>query len=132
MIYGIGTDICDIRRIGAALQRHGERFAQKILTPAEQAQYSAYALRSSARAQRYMATRFSAKEAFAKAIGLGMVLPMSWQSCQISTLPSGQPCIVLHGALLQWFEQRSLRAHLSISDENDYAASFCLVEGSHV
>lgn len=128
MIYGIGTDICAIGRIEAALHRQGERFAQKILTPTEQALWQAHAQRSAARATRYLATRFSAKEAFAKAIGLGMVQPMSWQCCEISTAPSGQPCIVLHGALLVWFEQRHLHAHLSLSDEKNYAVGFCLVE----
>ena len=77
---------------------------------------------------RYLATRFSAKEAFSKAIGLGMRMPMTWRLCEIGKLDSGKPCIVLHGGLKAWFEGKSLRAHISVTDETDYAASFCVVE----
>jgi len=77
---------------------------------------------------RYLATRFSAKEAFSKAIGLGLRLPMTWRLCEVGKLPSGQPVIVLHGALKDWFQARNLSAHLSVTDESDYAASFCVVE----
>ncbi|MBY0454543.1 MAG: holo-ACP synthase [Burkholderiaceae bacterium] len=128
MIYGIGTDICDIRRIRDSLERHGERFAAKVLTPAEQAVWHERSARAPERGVRFVATRFSAKEAFSKAIGLGMVLPMAWHLCEVSTQGSGQPAIALHGALKEWFDTRGLRAHLSLSDESDYAASFCLVE----
>ncbi|GAB1385709.1 holo-ACP synthase [Melaminivora sp.] len=128
MIYGIGTDICDVRRIRASLQRHGERFAQRVLTPGEQAIWQARSQRWPERGVRFVATRFSAKEAFSKAIGLGLRLPMGWQHCEITNLASGQPGITLHGALAEWFAARQLRAHLSMTDENDYAASFCVVE----
>ena len=128
MIYGIGTDICDIRRIRAALERRGERFAQTVLGDAELAVYHERRSRWPDRAVRYLATRFSAKEAFSKAIGLGMRMPMTWRHCEVANLPTGQPVIVLHGALKQWFEARGLRAHLSVTDESDYAASFCVVE----
>ncbi len=77
---------------------------------------------------RYLATRFSAKESFSKAIGLGMVMPMTWRHCEISNLRSGQPVIVLHGALKDWFDSRQLSAHITVTDETDYAASFCVVE----
>ena len=80
------------------------------------------------RGVRYLATRFSAKEAFSKAIGLGMTLPMTWRRCEIASLPTGQPVIVLHGELKSWFEAQGLSAHLSVTDETDYAASFCVVE----
>ncbi len=128
MIYGIGTDICDIRRIRASLERHGERFAQKILSATEFAHWQARSQRWPERGVRYLATRFSAKEAFSKAIGLGMRLPMTWQLCEISNLSSGKPQIVLHGALKAWCDARSLSAHVSVSDETDYAASFVVVE----
>ena len=128
MIYGIGTDICDIRRIRAALERRGERFAQTVLGDAELAVYHERRSRWPDRAVRYLATRFSAKEAFSKAIGLGMVMPMTWRNCEVATLPSGQPTLVLHGALKDWFDARALSAHLSVTDETDYAASFCVVE----
>ncbi|MBP8150468.1 MAG: holo-ACP synthase, partial [Limnohabitans sp.] len=78
MIYGIGTDICDIRRIKTSLERHGERFAAKVLSEAEMAIWKARSARWPERGVRYLATRFSAKEAFSKAIGLGMRMPMTW------------------------------------------------------
>jgi holo-[acyl-carrier protein] synthase len=128
MIYGIGTDICDVRRIRASLERHGERFAQKVLSDAEFATWQARSARWPERGIRYLATRFSAKEAFSKAIGLGMRMPMSWRLCEIGKLASGKPTIVLHGGLKDWFEAQGLSAHVSVTDESDYAASFCVVE----
>ena len=89
MIYGIGTDICDVRRIRASLDRHGERFAHKILSDAELVQWRARSARWPERGVRFLATRFSAKEAFSKAIGLGMRMPMSWRLCEVGKLPSG-------------------------------------------
>jgi holo-[acyl-carrier protein] synthase len=128
MIYGIGTDICDVRRIRASLERHGDRFAEKVLADGELRTWRERSARWPDRGLRYLATRFSAKEAFSKAIGLGMRMPMTWRHCEIAKLPSGQPVIVLHGALKEWFEARGLTAHLSVTDESDYAASFCVVE----
>jgi holo-[acyl-carrier-protein] synthase len=128
LIYGIGTDICDVRRIRASLARHGERFAAKILSEAELATFRLRSQRWPERGERYLATRFSAKEAFSKAIGLGMRMPMSWRLCEIGKLPSGKPAIVLHGGLKAWFEARGLSAHVSVTDETDYAASFVVVE----
>ncbi len=128
MIYGIGTDICDIRRIAAALQRRGERFAHTVLGEAELAIYQQRRARWPERGVRYLATRFSAKEAFSKAIGLGIRMPMTWRNCEILNAPSGKPQIVLHGELAQWFEAKNLQAHITLSDESDYAASFCVVE----
>ena len=128
MIYGIGTDICDIRRIQVSLDRHGERFAAKILSDAEMATWKARSARWPERGVRYLATRFSAKEAFSKAIGLGMRMPMTWRLCEIGKLPSGQPFIVLHGVLKEWFEAKQLKAHITVTDESEYAASFCVVE----
>jgi holo-[acyl-carrier-protein] synthase len=128
MIYGIGTDICDIRRIRASLEKHGERFAQKVLSDNELNTYRARSERWPERGVRYVATRFSAKEAFSKAIGMGMRMPMTWRSCEVAKLPSGQPTIVLHGDLKAWFEAKGLSAHITVTDESEYAASFCVVE----
>ena len=128
MIYGIGTDICDVRRIRASFERHGERFARKILSQAELATWQARSARWPERGLRYLATRFSAKEAFSKAVGLGMRMPMTWRLCEIGRLPTGQPVIVLHGVLKEWFDARGLSAHVSVTDESDYAASFVVVE----
>jgi holo-[acyl-carrier-protein] synthase len=128
MIYGIGTDICDVRRIRESLERHGERFAAKVLSDAEFKAWKARSARWPERGIRYLATRFSAKESFSKAIGLGMRMPMSWKLCEIANERSGKPVIVLHGLLKDWFEERGLQAHVSVTDETDYAASFCVVE----
>jgi holo-[acyl-carrier protein] synthase len=128
MIYGIGTDICDIRRIRASYERHGERFALKILSEAELLVWKQRTARWPERGLRYLATRFSAKEAFSKAVGLGMRMPMTWRRCEIAKKPSGEPYVVLHGALKDWFEAKRLRALITVTDETDYAASFCVVE----
>ena len=128
MIYGIGTDLCDVRRIEAALARHGDRFAERVLGPDEQQVFRARRARSAARGVRYVATRFSAKEAFSKAIGLGIHHPMRWADCQILNEPGGRPVIRLSGALADWFAARALKAHVSVTDERDHAASFVVVE----
>ncbi len=128
MIYGVGTDICDLRRIAATLERRGDRFAERVLGPHEIEVFRARRARVAARGVSYLATRFSAKEAFSKAIGLGMRMPMTWRACEVVNAPSGQPQIRLHGALADWFETRRLAAHLSLTDEADYAASFVVVE----
>ncbi len=128
MIYGIGTDLCDLRRMGATLARRGERFAEKVLGPQELQVFRARRTRVEARGISYLGTRFSAKEAFSKAIGLGLRTPMTWRSCEILNLLSGQPHIVLHGELAAWFDARGLKAHVSITDETDYATSFVVVE----
>jgi holo-[acyl-carrier protein] synthase len=128
MIFGIGTDICDIRRIEATFLRQGERFAQKVLGDQELAVWQRRSVRWPQRGLRYLATRFSAKEAFSKAIGLGMRTPMAWRRCEILNLASGQPVIVLNGELKTWFEAQGLRVHVTVTDETDYAASFVVVE----
>ena len=128
MIYGIGTDLCDIRRIEAAFARRGERFAERVLGPRELAVFRARRSRAEARGLRFLATRFSAKEAFAKAIGLGLRTPMTWRACEILNAPSGKPVIELSGELAAWFNARGLNATVSVSDESDYAAAFVVVE----
>lgn len=128
MIYGIGADVCDVRRIRASVQRHGERFARKVLSDGEMAVWRSRSARWPERGLRYLATRFSAKEAFSKAVGLGMRMPMSWRLCEIANLPSGKPMIVLHGGLKEWFEAKGLAAFVTVTDESDYAASFVVVE----
>ncbi len=128
MIFGVGTDICDVRRIAATLARRGERFAEKVLGPHEIEVFRARRASVEARGVSYLATRFSAKEAFSKAIGTGMRMPMTWRDCEVVKAPSGKPQIRLHGALAEWFEARQLQAHVSVTDETDYAASFVVVE----
>lgn len=128
MIYGVGTDICDVRRMRATMARRGERFTRRVLTERELHTWHQRSQRWPERGLRYLATRFSAKEAFSKAVGLGMRSPMQWRRCEIINAPSGQPHIVLHSDLKDWFDARHLVAHVSLTDEGDYVASFCVVE----
>jgi holo-[acyl-carrier protein] synthase len=128
MIVGIGTDLCDVRRIALTLARRGDRFAEKVLGADELRVFYARRARAEGRGLRFLATRFSAKEAFSKAVGLGIRMPMTWRACEILNHASGQPYIRLHGVLAEWFDARGLQAHVSVTDESDYAASFVVVE----
>jgi len=127
MIYGIGTDIVQISRVEAALARSGERFAEKILGPDELVKYHARRAKNEVRGLRFLATRFSAKEAFSKAIGLGMRMPMTWRSAQMLNAPSGKPVIVCSGALDEFMRGNRLSAQVTISDEADYGVAFVIV-----
>jgi holo-[acyl-carrier-protein] synthase len=128
MIVGIGTDVCSIERIAAAVQRHGDRFAQRVLGPDEWRVYEARRARVAKRGMSYLATRFAAKEAFSKAIGMGMRMPMTWRACQVINAPSGKPEIRLNGELARWFDERGWRAHVSVSDEAAVATAFVVIE----
>ena len=127
-IYGIGTDVVQVSRVAAVMRRTKGRFAERVLGPNELIVFHARRAQHEERGIRYLATRFSAKEAFSKAIGLGMRTPMTWRGCEVAKHPSGKPEIRLHGALADWFSTRRLRAHVSVTDEADYAASFVVVE----
>jgi holo-[acyl-carrier protein] synthase len=128
MIYGIGTDIIQISRIEAVLARNGDRFAEKILGPEEFDKYLRRKAKVEARGIRFLATRFAAKEAFSKAIGLGMRMPMTWRAMQTLNAASGKPVAVTSGALKEFMEQNGLTAQVSITDETDYAVAFVIVE----
>lgn len=128
MIFGIGTDVCDLRRITETMARRGERFAEKVLGPTELQVFHARRARAESRGLAYLATRFSAKESFSKAVGMGMRMPMTWRACEILNHPSGQPFVRLHGELAEWFSARQLQAHVTLSDETDYVVSFVVVE----
>jgi holo-[acyl-carrier protein] synthase len=128
MIFGIGADICDIRRIAAAVERHGDKFSVKILSSAERITYTSRYTKNSERGIRYLATRFAAKEAFSKAIGLGMRHPMWWTRCEVAKAASGKPSIVVSGELAQWCAARQLQFHLSLTDEADTAIAFVVAE----
>lgn len=130
MIYGIGTDICDVRRIQASLAQHGDRFAERVLAPAELTTWRERTERWPERGVRYLATRFSAKEAFSKAVGMGMRMPMTWRAMQVLNAPSGKPVVVCSGALQEWMEEQGLSAQVSVTDEVEYAVAFVIVEKS--
>ncbi|MDQ1834827.1 holo-ACP synthase [Massilia scottii] len=126
MIYGIGTDIVQIARIEAALAR-SERFATKILGEDELAVFRQRREQNAVRGVRYLATRFAAKEAFSKAIGLGLSLPMAWRSAQMLNTPAGQPIMVCSGALDAFMLQNGLSAQVTVSDEAEYGVAFVIV-----
>jgi holo-[acyl-carrier protein] synthase len=128
MIFGIGTDIVQISRIEAALARHGDRFAEKILGPEELDKYRRRKAKVEARGVRFLATRFAAKEAFSKALGLGMRMPMTWRAMQTLNAPGGKPVAHAHGPLKEFMEENGLTALVSITDEADYAVAFVIVE----
>ena len=128
MIYGIGTDLVEIGRIAAAVDRFGERFAERILGPQERARYAARRARSARRGLAFLATRFAAKEAVSKAIGLGMRSPMSWRAVEVVNAPSGQPLAVAHGDLADFLAARRLRLSVSVTDEQAMAMAFVVAE----
>jgi holo-[acyl-carrier protein] synthase len=127
-IAGIGTDLVKMDRIDRAWQRHPQRFPEKILGADELRVFHARAARDRARGVRYLATRFAAKEAFSKAIGLGMRMPMWWTRMQTLNAPGGRPRVVLSAPLAQWYAERYGAAHVSLTDESEYGAAYVVVE----
>lgn len=128
MISGIGTDIVSIARIESAWRARPQAFMQRILGPDEQTQFELRRQQSEQRALRYLATRFAAKEAFAKALGTGMRDPVGWQSLQILNDALGRPQLAFSGALADLMQQRRLAAQVSLSDEQQFAVAFVLLE----
>ena len=128
MIVGVGTDLIEIARIEAVFARRGGAFARRILGPGELKKFESRLTRAHARGIAFLATRFAAKEAFSKAIGLGMRSPMTWRSMELLNAPSGQPLVLTHGELARWMAARGWRAHASVTDERSMAAAFVVVE----
>jgi holo-[acyl-carrier protein] synthase len=124
-IYGIGTDIVEVRRMAAILARHGQRFARHLLSPLEWPEFDASTFPA-----RFLAKRFAAKEAFAKATGLGLRHPVSLTRLTITHDALGKPGIAWDGALGAWLaEQGIVACHLSVSDEKELVAAFVVLEG---
>lgn len=124
MIKGIGTDLVAIKRIEKIFDRHGQRFAEKILGDAELMEFNA-----ASNPINFLAKRFAAKEAVTKAFGLGLSQGMRWQDIQMDHLASGQPRINLSGKAKQHFETINATAmHISLSDDNDMVCAFVVVE----
>ena len=128
MIFGIGSDVVEMARIRASYERHGERFVRRILGPREMAVHAARSRRSAQRGLAYLATRFAAKEAVSKALGLGMRMPMTWRSAQIVNAPSGRPEVVVSGELAEFIAQRRLRLHVTVSDLENLAMAYAVAE----
>ncbi|MBI5918675.1 MAG: holo-ACP synthase [Nitrosomonadales bacterium] len=125
MILGIGTDIVAVARIEAAVARHGEAFAARILSEQELPEYAAHA-----HPARFLAKRFAAKEAFAKATGQGLRHPVTLQRLSITHDELGKPTFTFDAELTRYLQQQgATRHHLSISDEKDTVVAFVVIEG---
>jgi holo-[acyl-carrier protein] synthase len=125
MIVGIGTDVCSIERIGKSLERFGERFVNRILTPDERARF--HRTRDKAG---HLAKRFAAKEAFAKAIGTGIHAPFTWHSISVTRNPKGKPGIKPSAAMERHLEKLGVsELHLSLTDDAGVAMAFVVLEG---
>ena len=124
MIYGVGTDLIEIRRIERALERFGERFARRILCEPELLRFHRHRQPAA-----YLAKRFAAKEAFTKALGTGIHAPANWHGVWVSNLRSGKPVLEFSSALKQLLEARRIRgAHLSLTDEHQMACATVILE----
>jgi holo-[acyl-carrier protein] synthase len=130
VIIGFGADLCDIRRIADALERHGERFPRRLFTLAERE----YCDSKTARAASY-AKRFAAKEACAKALGVGISHGVGWLDMGVVNLPSGMPTLELTGGAAARLLQitppgTAARVHLTLTDEEPYAQAMVLIEAA--
>jgi holo-[acyl-carrier protein] synthase len=124
MIYGLGTDIVEIRRIEATLARFGERFVHRILTPAERPRFGR--VRDPAN---HLAKRFAAKEAFAKAIGSGIRSPFRWHAVAIGRDTRGKPLLVPDEAMSAWLAAKGVcSSHVSLSDDAGMATATVVLE----
>ena len=123
MIHGIGTDIVAVARMADYWQRHGERGLEKMLAPEERED-----CRTSLDPARFLAKRFAAKEALGKALGTGVRAPVLLPEIAVGHDELGKPCFSYSPKLAAHFAERGLTAHLSISDEQDYAVAFVILE----
>jgi len=126
MIVGLGIDVVELERIARSLERFGGRFSARILTPDEAARLPKGA---KANAVAYLAARFAAKEAGAKALGTGFRDGVWFQTIEVRSLPSGKPEIVFHDAALRVFQTLgATRALLSLTHGRDVAAAVVVLE----
>lgn len=124
MIVGIGTDIIEIERIKTMLDRHGDRLPQRLLSDAELQRYTQVPQKVS-----WLAKRFAAKEAAAKALGTGIAEGVSWKHIEIGNDALGAPLLILHEVALQRAQSMGAdRFHLSLSDERAFAVAFVVLE----
>jgi holo-[acyl-carrier protein] synthase len=128
LILGIGSDLSDIRRIEASLERFGERFTRRCFTEVERSRSE----RKQDRAASY-AKRFAAKEACAKALGTGMRRGVFWRDMGVVNMRSGQPTMALTGGALERLQAmtppgHTAAIHLSLTDDHPYAQAFVIIE----
>ena len=126
MIAGIGADIVEVPRVERMLARYGDRFARRVLTSAEWDGFQ----RSASR-QLYLAGRFAAKEAFAKALGTGLRDPVLMSSISVTSDALGKPSLVLAAQLLRWVQARGICAHhVTLTHERSLACAVVVLETS--
>jgi holo-[acyl-carrier protein] synthase len=124
MIFGVGTDIVEIERIKQALERWGERFAERILCPPELIRFKKHKLPVA-----YLAKRFAAKEAFTKALGTGIRAPANWHGVWVVNLPSGKPVLEYTPELKAVLDKKQIsQAHLTLTDERGLAVATVILE----
>ena len=124
MIYGIGTDLVAIARIADLHVRFGERFARRLLAEEEWLEYARATM-----PVRFLAKRFAAKEALAKALGTGLRAPVTLGNIAVRHDALGRPAYAATAPLADWLRARGIgRLHLSLSDERDHALAFAIVE----
>lgn len=124
MIYGIGTDIVEVSRIEESLARFGNAFARRILSEREMQEFT-----QSHTQARFLAKRFAAKEAFAKALGTGIRAPATFENIAVAHDDLGKPVLDIAPDLQSTLDAKGIRfMHLSISDEKSLAAAFVVLE----
>ena len=127
MIYGIGNDLLLIARMEKTFERTGGRIVERILGPNEKLVYEARLKRNQLRGLAYLCTRFAAKEAFSKAIGLGMHSPMTWRSVEVLNDPSGRPYLIYHGLLAVMMQEKKLQGQVTLTDEENMVSAVVIV-----
>ena len=130
MIIGFGADLCDARRIAQGLERWGDRFAARLFTAQERARCEGRGSRAACYAK-----RFAAKEACAKALGLGVARGVGWLDMSVGNDDAGRPSLTLSGGAAARLEQITppgmrARVHLTLTDEDPYAQAMVLIEAT--
>ena len=128
MILGIGSDLCDIRRIERSIERFGDRFTHRIFTEGERAKCDRRATRAASYAR-----RFAAKEACSKALGTGLRLGVFWRDIEVVNLPGGKPTMRLTGGAQTRLAEmmppgHEARVHVSLTDDPPLAQAFVVIE----
>ena len=124
MIYGIGIDVIQPHRVARLLEKYGERFVKRVLTPMEQPRFS-----RSAQPVLFLANRFAAKEAFSKAMGTGFRYPVTLQCISVVQNSAGKPSLAFNDALDEMVTRNGITSHhLTISDESNLACACVVLE----
>jgi len=124
MIYGIGIDVVDPRRVARLMEKYGERFARRVLTPIEWPAYG-----RTVRPVLFLSNRFAAKEAFSKAMGTGFRYPVTLQCISVVQNAAGKPGLAFHPQLERLVKSRGIVGHhLTISDEASLACACVVLE----